>query len=119
MTPHQATLPRRRIRWNGHRVIKPVELLSARVFRLRIARGLSIYDLARSPGIDVRTIRGLEAGESVDKRHLPALAAALAVPLCHLVCGEHDCVETACVPARRAPCETQRRRSVCHPLGTD
>ena len=99
MTPHQPTPRRGRIRWNGHRVIKPVELLSARVFRLRIARGLSIYDLAEFPGVDVGTIRCLEAGKPVDKRNLPAVAAALGVPLCHLLCGEHDCAEKACVPA--------------------
>ena len=62
MTSRQPTPPRGRIRWNGHRVIKPVEPLSARVFRLRIARGLSIYDLAEFPNVDIGTIRCLEAG---------------------------------------------------------
>jgi ribosome-binding protein aMBF1 (putative translation factor) len=99
MTPHQATAPRRRIRWNGHRVIKPVELLSARIFRLRIARGLSIYELAQLASIDVGIIRSLEAGKPVDKRNLPAVAAALGVPLCYLICGGHDCATQACVPA--------------------
>jgi len=99
MTPHQGPPFRGRIRWNGHRVIKPVELLSARVFRLRIARGLSTYDLAEFPGVDVGTIRCLKAGKPVDKRALPAVATALGVPLCHLLCGEHDCAEKACVPA--------------------
>jgi transcriptional regulator with XRE-family HTH domain len=99
MTPHQPTPPRSRIRWNGHRVIKPVELLSARVFRLRIARGLSIYDLAEFSGVYVATIRCLETGKPVDKRAFLAVAAALGVPLCHLVCGDHDCAEKACLPA--------------------
>ena len=99
MTPRQATSPRGRTRWNGHRVIKPVELLSARVFRLRIARSLSIYELAALPGVDAGTIRCLEAGKTVDKRDLAAIAAALGVPLCHLVCGEHDCSERACIRA--------------------
>jgi transcriptional regulator with XRE-family HTH domain len=106
MTPHRPTPPRGRIRWNGHRVIKPVELLPARVLRLRIARGLSIYDLAEFPGVYVSTVRSLEAGKPVDKRDLAAVAAALGVPLCHLVCGEHDCTKKACVPTaqlRRSP----------------
>jgi transcriptional regulator with XRE-family HTH domain len=105
MTPHNATPPRGRIRWNGHRVLKPVELLSARIFRLRIARGFSIHDLAEFPGVHVGTIRCLEAGKPVDKRDLPAIAAALGVPFCHLVCGEHDCADKACVPP------TQLRRT--------
>jgi transcriptional regulator with XRE-family HTH domain len=99
MTPHRTTPSRGHIRWNGHRVIKPVELLSARAFLLRIARGFSIYDLAAFPGVDAGTIRCLEAGKPVDKRNLPAIAAALGVPLCYLVCGEHDCAKKACVPA--------------------
>ena len=101
MTPHQATPSRGRIRWNGHRVIKPVELLSARVFRLRIARGFSIDDFTETPGVSLWTLRRLEARKPVDKRELPPLAAALGVPLCELVCGDHDCTERACGPSNR------------------
>ncbi|MEA2689842.1 MAG: hypothetical protein QOD51_2449, partial [Candidatus Eremiobacteraeota bacterium] len=55
----------RRVRWNGHRVIRPVEPLSARVFRLRIARGFSVYELADAPGVYAGTIRRLESGKPV------------------------------------------------------
>src|SRR5579885_2613911 len=88
----------RRSRWNGQRRTVPVELLSARIFRLRIGRGYSIVDLATNAGVLACTIQRLEAGERVDKRVLPPIAAALGIPLCRLVCGEHDCVERACVP---------------------
>ncbi|MDB5070260.1 MAG: hypothetical protein JWM87_1371 [Candidatus Eremiobacteraeota bacterium] len=91
--------PRRRIRWNGHRRIRPVELLSARVFRLRIHLGYSVYELAEDSGVFVGTITRLEAGKPVDKRELPPLAAALHVPLCELLVGDHSCAERACVPA--------------------
>lgn len=89
--------PRRRIHWNGHRVIRPAEPLSGRVFRLRIARGLSVYDLAKLSGVYVGTIQRLESGKPVDKRELPPIAAALCAPLCHILCGEHDCTAKACV----------------------
>jgi len=85
-------------RRNGQRRSAPVELLSSRVFRLRIARGFSIYDLAASADVSAPAVRRLEAGEPVDKRVLPALARALDVPLCRLICGEHDCKQRACVP---------------------
>ena len=85
-------------RRNGQRRSAPVEVLSARLFRLRIARGFSIYDLAASADVSVLAVRRIEAGEQVDKRVLPALARALDVPLCRLVCGEHDCKQCACVP---------------------
>jgi transcriptional regulator with XRE-family HTH domain len=84
-------------RWNGHRRTAPVELLSARIFRLRIARGYSVYDLAREAGILACTIRRLESGKPVDKRFLPLLARALGVPYRRLLCGEHNCAECACV----------------------
>ena len=81
----------------------PVESLSARVLRYRIGRGYSPGDLA---------IRRLESGRAVDKRMLAPVAAALGVPLCRLVCGEHNCAQRACVPSsRREPApELPRRR---------
>ncbi|MEA2688219.1 MAG: Helix-turn-helix domain [Candidatus Eremiobacteraeota bacterium] len=91
--------PHRRVRWNGHQRPVPVEPLSARVFRLRIALGYSVYELAEDSGVFVGTIKQLEAGEPVDKRELPALATALGVPLCQLLCGHHSCAERACVRA--------------------
>jgi DNA-binding XRE family transcriptional regulator len=84
-------------RWNGHSRAAPVEPLSARIFRLRVALGYSVYELATAAGILARTIQHLEAGKPVDKRVLPALAIALEVPLCRLLCGEHSCVKRACV----------------------
>jgi transcriptional regulator with XRE-family HTH domain len=79
-----------------------VEPLSARVFRLRIALGYSVYELAEASGIFADTIKRLESGEPIDKRELPRLAAALGVPLCRLLCGDHDCAERACVPTPSA-----------------
>lgn len=84
-------------RCNGIKRIAPVELLSARVFRLRIARGYSVYDLADAAGVLACTVKRLESGKPVDKRDLPALAVALGVPLCRLICGDHNCAERACV----------------------
>ena len=89
-------------RWNGHRRVALVEPLSARIVRLRIARGYSVYDLATAAGVFAGTIQRLESGKPADKRVLPALARALCVPVCHLVCGDHNCNERACVPARWA-----------------
>jgi transcriptional regulator with XRE-family HTH domain len=86
-----------------------VEPLSARIFRLRIARGLSVYELAEAPGVYVATIRRLESGKLIDKRELPPLAAALGVPLCRLLCGDHSCAKRACVPARLAVPQPQSR----------
>jgi transcriptional regulator with XRE-family HTH domain len=80
-----------------------VEQLSARVFRLRIARGYSVDELAEDSGVFVGTIKRLESGKPVDKRELPALAATLGVPLCELLCGSHSCAERACVPAQSLP----------------
>jgi hypothetical protein len=57
----------------------------------------------------------------VDKRVLPALAVALDVPLCQLVCGEHNCSERACVPPsrlRRASAKRQQSRIVPGKRGT-
>jgi DNA-binding XRE family transcriptional regulator len=88
-------------RWNGQQRTAPVEALSARIFRLRIACGYSVYELATKAGILAHTIYRLESGRSVDKRCLPALACALSVPYCRLLCGEHSCSERACVPAAR------------------
>jgi transcriptional regulator with XRE-family HTH domain len=88
---------------NGHRNPVLVEPLSARVFRLRIALGYSVYELAEDSGVFVGTIKRLEAGLPVDKRELPQLARTLGVPLCQLLCGGHDCAERACVPASSAP----------------
>jgi DNA-binding XRE family transcriptional regulator len=85
------------IRWNGHRRVAPVEALSARIFRLRIARGYSIHDLAREAGVLASTIQQLESGKPADKRVLPALATALGVSLCQLVCGDHSCAARACI----------------------
>jgi transcriptional regulator with XRE-family HTH domain len=97
ITKHSS--PARRKHCNGsHRVI-PVEPLSARVFRLRIARGYSVYQLAQEAGVFAGTIQRLESGKPGDKRILSALAVALGVPFCRLVCGEHACSERACVSA--------------------
>ena len=74
----------------------PVEALSARVLRYRIARGYSPDDLAAEAGVFPGTIRRIESGKPIDKRVLAPLAKALAVPLCRLVCGEHDCAQRAC-----------------------
>ena len=89
-------------RWNGQRRKAPVEPLSARILRLRIARGYSVNDLATAAGVFAGTIKRLESGKPDDKRVLSALATALGVPLCHLVCGDHNCGERACEPARWA-----------------
>ncbi len=89
-------------RWNGHRRVAPVEQLSARIVRLRIARGYSVNELARAAGAFAGTIKRLESGKPADKRVLPELARALGVPVCRLVCGDHSCAERACVPARSA-----------------
>jgi DNA-binding XRE family transcriptional regulator len=79
-------------RCNGHHRLGPVEPLSARVVRLRIALGYSVYEMATVAGILACTVQRLESGKSVDKRVLSTLATALDVPLCRLVCGEHSCV---------------------------
>lgn len=89
-------------RSNGHHRDRAVEPLSARITRLRIARGYSVYDLATAAGVFSGTIQQLESGKPADKRVLPALAIALGVPVCRLICGEHSCTERACVPARSA-----------------
>jgi transcriptional regulator with XRE-family HTH domain len=83
-------------RCNGHHRDGPVEPLSARIVRLRIARGYSVYELAAAAGIFAGTIQRLESGKSADKRVLSALATALGVPICRLVCGDHSCAERAC-----------------------
>ncbi len=90
----QSPLPRQR---NGHRRDAPVEPLSARLVRLRIARGYSVYELATAACVFAGTIKCLESGKPADKRVLPALARALGMPVCRLVCGEHNCIERACV----------------------
>jgi transcriptional regulator with XRE-family HTH domain len=90
------------IRWNGQRRVAPVEPLSARILRLRIARGYSAYELATAAGVFAGTIKRLESGKPADKRVLPDLARALGVPICRLVCGDHNCAERACAPARLA-----------------
>ena len=91
-------------RLNGHRRAAPVEPLSARVVRPRLARGYSVYELATEAGILARTIQRVESGKPIDKRVLPALATALAtaldVPLCRLMCGDHNCAERACIRVR-------------------
>ena len=93
----QSRRPKQR---NGQRRVPPVELLSGRIFRLRIERGYSVYDLAIAAGVFAGTIKCLESDKPADKRVLPALARALYVPVCLLVCGEHNCVERACMPPR-------------------
>jgi transcriptional regulator with XRE-family HTH domain len=93
---------------NGHHRHAPVEPLSARIVRLRIARGYSAYELATAAGVFAGTIECLKSGKPADKRVLPALARALGVPVCRLVCGEHNCAERACVPPR--PRTPQQRR---------
>ncbi len=92
-----------RKRRNGHHRLAPVEPLSVRVFRLRIALGYSIYELATAAGILACTVQCLESDKSVDKRVLSPLATALGVPLCRLVCGEHSCVKRACMRGRSVP----------------
>jgi transcriptional regulator with XRE-family HTH domain len=90
-------------RCNGHRRVVPVEPLSARLVRLRMARGYSVYELAMAAGVLACTIRRLESGKPADKRTLPALAAVLNVPVCRLVCGDHNCAKRACVRTRALP----------------
>jgi len=95
---------------NGHRRVVPVEPLSARIRRLRIARGYSVYELATTASVFAGTIHRLESGKPADKRVLRALAIALGVPVCQLVCGNHSCAERACVPAQSASDLQQQRR---------
>jgi transcriptional regulator with XRE-family HTH domain len=102
MMPRRWQSPRPKQRNGRHRVVL-VEPLSARIVRLRIARGYSVYELATAAGVFAGTVKFLESGKPVDKRVLPALARALGVPVCRLVCGEHDCIERACVPPRTQP----------------
>jgi DNA-binding XRE family transcriptional regulator len=90
-------------RCNGQRRTAPVETLPARVFRLRIARGYSVYELATAAGVLACTIQRLESGKPIDKRVLPALAIALGVPYCGLLCGDHNCAERACVQPMFVP----------------
>jgi len=101
MTKHPSS--RRLHQWNGQRRTAPVEALSARIFRLRIARGYSVYELAEDAGVLASTIQRLESGKPVDKRILPAVARALGVPYCRLLCGNHNCARRACVTALSAP----------------
>jgi transcriptional regulator with XRE-family HTH domain len=61
-----------------------------------------VYQLAKEAGVLACTIQRLESGKPVDKRFLPPLASALGVPYCRLLCGDHCCVERACVHARSA-----------------
>ena len=89
----------------------PVAPLSARVLRYRIARGYSPGDLASAAGLYAGSIRRLEAGGAVDKRILAPLSEALGVPLCRLVCGEHDCARRACVPSGRLDASSELHRS--------
>jgi transcriptional regulator with XRE-family HTH domain len=65
-----------------------------------VQRGYSVYELATAASIFAGTIKRLECGKPADKRVLPALARALGVPVCRLVCGDHSCADRACVPAR-------------------
>ena len=88
-------------RCNGHHRVALVEPLSARLLRLRIARGFSVYELATAASVLACTIQCIESGKPADKRASPALATALNVPFCRLVCGDHNCVETACVSSMR------------------
>ena len=88
-------------RWNGHRRDAPVEPLSARILRLRIARGYSAYELATAAGVFAGTIRRLESGKSADKRVLSALATALDVPVCR-----------SCAGTTAAPNEPASRRAL-------
>jgi DNA-binding XRE family transcriptional regulator len=96
MTSKQSRSSRPR-RWNRQTRTAPIETLSARAFRLRIARGYSVYELATAAGVLACTIQRLEYGKPIDKRFLPALATALGVPYCRLLCGDHSCAERACV----------------------
>ena len=105
-TPSQSPHPKR---CNGHYKGAPAEPLSARIVRLRIARGYSIYELATAAGIFAGTFQRLESGKPADKRVLPAIATALGVPFCLLVCGDHSCIDRACVRAR-SPRTLQQRR---------
>jgi transcriptional regulator with XRE-family HTH domain len=99
-------------RWNERHRVVLVEPLSARIVRLRIARGYSVYELATAAGVFAGTIKCLESGKSADKRVLPALASALAVPVCRLVCGEHNSAERACVrPDLNAGSPSRRTRA--------
>jgi hypothetical protein len=99
MMPNRWQSPRPK-QCNGHHRVVLVEPLSARIVRLRIARGYSIYEMATAAGVFAGTIKCLESGKPADKRVLPALARALGVPVCRLVCGKHNCVQRACVLGR-------------------
>ena len=59
-------------RCNGHHTVPPVEPLSARVFRLRIALGYSVYELATAAGILAGTIQRLESGKPPRSKPLMA-----------------------------------------------
>ena len=96
-------------RCNGHHRRALVEPLSSCLVRLRIAAGYSVYELAAAADVFAGTIKRLESGKPADKRVLSALATALGVPVCRLVCGEHSCIERACVPTRSARPPQQRR----------
>ncbi|HEY6234588.1 MAG TPA: helix-turn-helix domain-containing protein [Candidatus Elarobacter sp.] len=76
MMPNYSPSPQPK-RCNRHHRGAPVEPLSARIARLRIARGYSVYELATAAGVLARTIRCLESGKAADKRVLPAIATAL------------------------------------------
>lgn len=75
--------------------------------RLRIAGGYSVYELATASGVSSSIIHSLEAGKSADKRVLLALATALGIPVCRLVCGDHSCAKRACRLVRGAATKTR------------
>ena len=91
------SLPCGQKRCNGHHPCYPVEPLSARLRRLRLACRYSVFELAAVAQVLPSTIQLLEAGKATDKRGLASLAVALRVPLCYVVCGEHNCADRACV----------------------
>ena len=84
-------------RCNGHHRPVLLEPLSARLIRLRIARGYSVYELATAAGVLACTIQRLESAKPADKRVLPVLSAILGVPVCQLVWGNINRIERACV----------------------
>lgn len=89
MPMHRSSAFPRRL--SGHGRIALTEPLFARIMRLRIGRGYSVYELATAADVFAGTIKRLESGKPADKRALPALAGALGVPVCRLECGGHSC----------------------------
>ena len=62
---------------DGHMGASLAEIIRAR----RVVRGMERQDLAAAVGCDVRTVRRWESGYRPLTRHMPALRAALEIPI--------------------------------------